>query len=167
MTIIVSDTSPVRALAHLGLLPVLETLFGEVLVPDSVAQELLDPPSSFARIDVADFGFLKVSCATNRQRVAELREQLDFGEAEAIALAQEVRAEALLIDERAGRNAARQLGLSPLGTVGLLLRAKERGLCGDIAPLLDQLRSELRFFISGSFYVHALRLAGELPPLAQ
>ena len=166
MTIIVSDTSPVRALAHLGLLPVLETLFGEVLVPDSVAQELLDPPSSFARIDVADFGFLKVSCATNRQRVAELREQLDFGEAEAIALAQEVRAEALLIDERAGRNAARQLGLSPLGTVGLL-RAKERGLCGDIAPLLDQLRSELRFFISGSFYVHALRLAGELPPLAQ
>ena len=53
------------------------------------------------------------------------------------------------------------MGLMPLGTVGLFLRAKERGLCGDIGPLLDRLRSELRFFISESFYSKVLRLAGE------
>ena len=166
MAVVVSDTSPVRALAHLEMLPVLQVLFGKVLVPPAVVCELLDPPDRFVSLDVADFSFLEVCRPADSELVEQLRQPLDLGEAEAIVLASEVQAEALLIDEAAGRRVALQMGLMPLGTVGLLLRAKERGLCGDIGPLLDRLRSELRFFISESFYSKSLILAGERIPTA-
>ena len=166
MTVVVSDTSPIRALAHLDLLPVLHALFGKVLVPPAVVRELLDPPDRFVSLVIADYSFLEACSPADTGLVGRLRQTLDLGEAEAIALACEVRAEALLIDEAAGRGVARQMGLLPLGTVGLLLRAKERGLCGDIGPLLDRLRSELRFFISDSLFAKAVCWAGEKNPTA-
>ena len=166
MTVVVSDTSPIRALAHLDLLPVLQALFGKVLVPPAVVRELLDPPDRFVSLVMADYSFLEASSPADTELVERLRQTLDLGEAEAIALACEVRAEALLIDEDAGRGVAREMGLLPLGTVGLLLRAKERGLCGDIGPLLVRLRRELRFFISESLLTKAVRWAGEKNPTA-
>ncbi len=164
MAVVVSDTSPIRALAHLDLLPVLDALFGKVLIPPVVVRELFNPPDRFVSLVVADFPFLEVCSPADKGLVDRLGQTLDLGEAEAIALACEVQAEALLIDEDAGRGVARRMGLLPLGTVGLLLRAKERGLCGDIGPLLDRLRSELRFFISESLFSKAIRLAGENDP---
>ncbi len=62
------------------------------------------------------------------------------GEAEALALAVEVHADAVLIDEAAGRALARQRGLLPLGVLGILLRAKQQNLVGPLGPLLDRLR---------------------------
>ena len=166
MAVVVSDTSPIRALAHLDLLPVLHALFGKVLIPPAVVRELLDPPDRFVSLVVADFSFLEVCSPADTGLVGRLRQTLDLGEAEAIALAGEVQAEARLIDEDVGRGVARRMGLLPLGTVGLLLRAKVRGLCGDIGPLLERLRSELRFFISESLFSKVVRLAGEKNPTA-
>lgn len=93
--------------------------------------------------------------------MAELRASLDVGEAEAIALAEEVKADIVLIDEMAGREAARIRGFKVLGTLGLLVRAKQSGLHPSVNPLIDRLRGELNFFISDELRRAILRQAGE------
>jgi hypothetical protein len=67
----------------------------------------------------------------------------------------------LVVDELAGREVARQCGLTILGTLGILVRAKEERLCQSVAPLLDRLQNELKFFVSSSVRDMILRQAGE------
>jgi predicted nucleic acid-binding protein len=161
MAVVISDTSPLRALAHLGHLEWLEDLFGRVLLPPAVAREASYPPGDLVAVDVAAWRFLEIRVPQNPQRVAELRSELDPGEAEAIALAEEWRAELVLMDERTGREVACQCGFTVLGTLGILMRAKERRLCPAIASLVDRLRSELNFFISTELRQCILHQAGE------
>ena len=68
----------------------------------------------------------------------------------------------VLIDEVAGRAAARQLGLAPMGVLGVLVRAKQRGFIGKVTPLMDRLQDELNFFISPGFVPRYSNLAREL-----
>jgi predicted nucleic acid-binding protein len=110
VAVVVSDTSPLRALAQLGLLDLLQVLFGQVLVPPAVAQELRHPPGGLPVIDIAQVDFVLLQAPQNQIQVQQLLQSLDPGEAEALALAVEVQADAVLIDEAAGRIAAAQLG---------------------------------------------------------
>ena len=150
MPIVVSDTSPIRALSHLGCLSLLHSLFGEVLIPPAVVAELERPRSKLPSLVVQGLAFVRVQAPQDRRLVGEFLGSLELGEAEALALAIEVRADALLIDEAAGRAVARQRGLLPIGALGILVRARQRGLVGALLPLLDRLQSELGFFISPS-----------------
>jgi uncharacterized protein len=86
---------------------------------------------------------------------------LDPGESEALALALELKSSAILIDEAAGREMARRLGLLPIGVLGTLVRAKQRGLISSVGALADRLKSELGFFISTPLRDEILRIAGE------
>ena len=96
-----------------------------------------------------------------RHLASALLGELDSGEAEAIALAVETEVELLLIDEQAGRRAARRLEVEHVGTLGVLLEAKHAGHVSKIRPLLDALRSEAGFWISNALYERTLELAGE------
>jgi predicted nucleic acid-binding protein len=164
MPLVISDTSPVRALAELGHLTWLQTLFERVVVPPGVVAELQTPPRGLPPLDVGAWPFLTIQAPTNRARVTELQSILDSGEAEAIALAEELRADVVLIDELAGRNVARQCGFAVLGTLGVLLRAKQERLCTEVRPLLDRLQREIHFFMSASLRQSILQLAGETEP---
>jgi len=96
----------------------------------------------------------------NRQAVEYLELVLDRGEAEVIVLAEELRSDAVLIDDLKARKTAMLRGLTVVGTIGVLLDSKERGLVDDVKPLLDELiRKKIR--ISGELYNHALELAHE------
>ncbi len=76
-------------------------------------------------------------------------------------MAEEIEADAVLIDDLKGRKTAMLRGLTVIGTIGVLLDAKERGLVDDVKPLLDELiRKKIR--ISRELYNHALELAQEL-----
>ena len=88
--------------------------------------------------------------------------ELDSGEAKAIALAVETDAELLLIDEQAGRRAARRLEVAHVGTLGVLLEAKHATYVSEIRPLMVALRSEAGFWLSDSLYDRMLELAGEV-----
>jgi predicted nucleic acid-binding protein len=95
MAIVVSDTSPIRALVHLGYLNSLSDLFASVVIPPAVAHELQNPPPTLAAVELAAWNFIRVERPLDSQRVAELAAILDPGEAEAIALAQQIVAEAV------------------------------------------------------------------------
>ena len=161
MIIVVSDTSPIRALSHLNLISVLEELFSQVIVPPAVARELLHAPSRLPQVNVLDLGFVQVRAPTVLEKVEELLQTLDPGEAEALALALEIGASAVLIDESAGRAMANQLGVPPIGVLGILVRAKQRGLVSSVGTSVDRLQNELGFFISATLRDEILRIAGE------
>ena len=120
-----SDTSPIRALSHLGRLELLAALFQEIVVPTAVVEELEQPRPTFAPVAVRGLPFVCVRSPQDRDAVDALRETLGPGEAEAIILAEELHAEAILIDETAGRAVALRHGLRPIGVLGTLLRGKE------------------------------------------
>ena len=162
MAVIVSDTSPIRALAHLGRIGLLHNLFGIVLLPPAVDEELRHPPTGLPLVDVRELGFISIRAPNDHQRVEDLMRSLDPGESEALALALELGVSVILIDEAAGGAMAVHLGLQPVGVLGTLVRAKQRGLIDGVGSLMECLESEIGFFISEQLRTEILRRAGEL-----
>jgi predicted nucleic acid-binding protein len=105
---------------------------------------------------------LEVVTVDNQQLVRELQQsfKLDLGESEANALAEEIRASQLLIDERAARKVAMARKLPLIGTVGILLLAKRRGLLDSVKDVLDEMKAQ-GMRISDRLYVQVLTLAQE------
>ena len=149
MTLVVTDTTCLIALDRIDRLRVLPALF-EVAAPPAVVAEFGRCPPWLSVLPVVDVA-----------RVAGLKTALDAGEAEAIALALSFPQATLLMDEARGRRVAMRLGLDVLGTAGVLLRAKRRGLVPAVRPLLDALREEHSFRLTEALYEQVLREAGE------
>lgn len=161
MIVVVSDTSPIRALAHLDRVELLRDLFATVLVPPAVVRELGQPSSGGPAVDVSAYTFLQMQQPADRNEVDRFLQSLDLGESEALALAEELHAGILLMDEAAGRAVGEQLGFLVVGTCGVLLRAKQRGLVAELKPLLDDLIDNLGFFVSRQLRSQVLMAAGE------
>jgi predicted nucleic acid-binding protein len=160
--IVVSNTSALVGLAVLGRFDLLQSLYGGVLVPEAVWNEFVRIGSRRSDIQASQ----KVSCVTvesvsDRSLVRALSADVHTGEAEAIALAVERRADLLLVDDRRARRAALRLGLKVLGLLALLIEAKRRGLIHAVKPLLDQLIAKADFWISAELYAMVLREACE------
>lgn len=160
--IVVSDASPLTNLAAIGRVEILRRVYGRVLAPEGVAEELREgerrgdhPPI----VGVLDW--LEIHEVQNWGEVTRLREDLDRGEAEAIVLASEKRADFLLMDERAGRRLAAERGLATVGLIGTLLAAKNQGFITAVRPLLDQLIEVAGFWVDRQLYHDVLRQAGE------
>ncbi|MCZ7669537.1 MAG: DUF3368 domain-containing protein [Chloroflexi bacterium] len=94
--------------------------------------------------------------------IDSLRQTLDGGEAQGIALALELGADLLLIDGRLGRMTAKYFNIEIIGLLGILIQAKQEGLIEKVKPLVDQLRFEIGFRISSQLYQEVLHLAQEL-----
>lgn len=160
--IIVSNTSPVMNLAAIGRLDVLKELYGNVFIPEAVLAELSAIDGGKFNIpSVQEFQWIKIAAVLDRPLVSSLMLELDFGEAEAIALAIEMKSGLLLIDERIGRKTAARLGLRFIGLLGILIDAKRHGLITELKPVLDALVSKAGFWVSGQLYTRALETAGE------
>jgi predicted nucleic acid-binding protein len=144
--IVVSDTSPVLNLARIGRLDLLRQLYQ---VHDELSASTQQLP---APIDLASLPWLTVARPNDRRRVQALCEDLDIGEAEAIVLAIERRAELLLVDERRGRRTATEAGLVVTGLLGVVAHAKRAGLIDAAKPVLDELIGSARFWISPALY---------------
>lgn len=86
---------------------------------------------------------------------------LHTGEIAALTLAIQIRADAVLIDERSGHAAARQLGIKTIGILGILLQAKAKGQLSSIRPVIDRLEREANFWIARPLRDQVLQLAGE------
>ncbi len=161
--IIISDTSPINNLAAINHLHLLHQLYGIVLIPDSVYRELTDPnfPVSGA-IEVQTVNWIQVRVVSDRTLVEALSNELDVGEAEAIALAVEIQADQVLIDERRGRLVAARLNLRYTGILGILIESKSKGLITEVKPLLDELINKAGFWIAEPLYNRVLQLVNEI-----
>jgi predicted nucleic acid-binding protein len=162
--LIVSDTSAVSALAISGWLGWLRLRWERVLLPEAVWHELEaigDERGLQALHDAKSEGWLSVHHVEDRERVTKLADILDQGESEAIALAIELGASALLIDEKDGREIAKSLGLPTTGTLGLIIWAKREGLISSAEQSLESLVRKTRFYVSDLVRKEVLRLAGE------
>jgi len=154
--IVVSDTSPILNLRRIGRLELLGQLYGQVLIPPAVFLELTDKTDARPAMDVESISWLIIETPKDRQRVEELRHTLDAGEAEAIVLALECRADLLLVDERRGRRAAEAAGLRITGLLGVLVEAKRSGRIDLVKPVLDDLIQLARFWIGPELYNEVL-----------
>jgi len=123
--IFVSNASPLVNLARIGRLELLRDLFGEMCVPDAVWEEVVVAGEGQPGAQLlAQARWVVRRQVQNRSLVQALRQELDAGEAEAIVLALELKADLLLMDERLGRETAQHLGLKPTGVIGVLIEAK-------------------------------------------
>jgi predicted nucleic acid-binding protein len=157
--IVICDSSPIVALAVLDQLSLLDQLFNDVIIPQHVFDELTinDKPEVGK---IADWAKDKVVAATDTHLMETFNMILDAGESEAMSLYWEKGADFLLIDEKKGRKIALHHGIKIVGTLGILLLSKQKGLITNIKPLLNILKqSNIR--ISGELYEQALLLAGE------
>ncbi len=161
--IIVSDTSPINNLAAINHLHLLNQLYGTVFIPEAVYRELTDPNFPVAgATEVQTFDWIQTRAVSDRTLVEVLNNELDIGEAEAIALAVEIQADQVLIDERRGRLVASRLSLRHMGILGILVEAKSQGLIGGVKPLLDALLNEAGFWVAEPLYNSVLQLVNEI-----
>lgn len=135
--IVISDTSPLLTLWSIGELSVLPKLFGEIVIPPDVETEI----RAEGHGDSADAIFDECGdWLTVRTPLIVLPIRgLDPGETSAIALAKELAAQFLIIDERLGRKAAMLENVSTIGTVGVLERAANAGLI-DLAVAFERIK---------------------------
>ncbi len=160
---IVCNASPLINLARIGQLDLLRQVYGDLLIPDAVWREVVIAGAGQPGADeVRDAVWIHRYPVQNEHLVAALRQELDAGEAEAIVLALEVKAELLLMDERLGRENARHLGLHCTGLIGVLVEARHKGLIEAIGPLLTALRTVAGFHVGEALYQRVLRDAGEM-----
>ena len=137
--IVVSDTSPLNYLILIDYQDVLPTLFGQIIIPQAVLNELqhMRAPEKIKNWIITKPVWLKVR--TVIVGASNKLENLDYGEREAIFLAEELGADALLIDEKDGRREAAKLGFITVGTLSVLDRAAETNLI-SFAEAIDRLR---------------------------
>lgn len=162
MTVVISNTSPLTNLAAIGQFGLLQSLYGRVWIAEAVWNELNAKGHSWpGGAEVAAADWIERRAVQNRPLVMALRERLDPGEAETIALAMEYPPPFVLMDEKEGRRSAQRLGLKTVGVVGLLIEAKGRRLIDSVGPLLERLRQEAGFFLSDQVIQDARTFCGE------
>ena len=146
--IIVSDTSPVSNLILIGRLDILQRMFSEVVVPPAVDKEIraLEQLGKDIR-EYRNAKWIKILTPSDLQKVNRLRNRLDKGEAQAIALALEINCDLLLMDERIGTRLAREEGLKTVGLVGVLIKAKQQQIVSDVGPILAELKNNAGFWL--------------------
>ena len=152
--IVVSDTSPLTALLHIGRAELLRQIFERVIIPPAVHSELLrEHPALPSWIDVKAPGPIP-SAITDAC--------LDPGETQALALALELHADTVLMDERRGRRVAESLGLEPTGVLGCLVLAKRDGFLHAVSPIIAELQTVSGCWFDGALISAILRAAGEM-----
>jgi uncharacterized protein len=150
---VVCNTSPITNLAVIARLDLLHSIYGEIVIPKAVYDELTNVPNPVpGGVEVQTYDWISVRPVLDQFKVSVFRQNIDFGEAEAIALALELRADRLLIDDAAGRAIALREGLQITGVLGILLIAKKRGLIDSVRSLLDNLINQAGFWVSDELY---------------
>lgn len=151
--IVVADASPLIAFGRIKLLSLLSKTLGTIIVPEAVVRECLadiSRPGANAIQNAIDKKIIKPHINPDTHHYQDLLDVLGIGEATAIVLASQLQT-GILIDEKLGRNAAKKLNLSVIGTAGVLLLAKKKKLINKISPLIFELKNT-GYYLSAELY---------------
>jgi len=160
--IVVANTTPLIGLASIQRFVVLNQIFGEITIAEAVFDEIMKTGGrkKIAQQEVSTSEWLRVRSIQDRLAVEVLLDELDLGEAETIVLAREINADWVIMDEKKGRQKLTQMGFNKIGTLGVLLKAKEIGLLPFIKPELEKLQKN-GFSLSQTVIESVLMQAGE------
>lgn len=150
--VVVSNSSPLIGLTQIQQLDLLENLFGNILIPPAVANEIAQ--------SVKLPSWIVITTLTQPVATRILATALGPGESEAISLALEIGADMVILDDRAARRLAQSLRLNVIGILGILLAAKNRKLITTLRPHLDSL-IKYNFHLAPELYQKILTDAGE------
>ena len=147
---IISDTSCFIILTNIGELDLLRKVYGQIVTTPEIAAEFGEPlPDWVEIVTVAD---------RYRQQLLEM--QIDKGESSAIALALETPNSTIILDDYKARKIAEQLGLVYTGTIGVIIKAKLKGIIPSVKPILEKIK-QTDFRLSAEIEILALKEAGE------
>lgn len=153
---VVVNSSVIIALAKIGKLGLLRELFGEVIVPTQVYEEVTRDPTLPGAIETLIADWIRILQIKNEVLFEELCSEIDVGEAAVIVLAKEIDADLVMLDDKLARKKADLLGLEYTGTIGLLILAKKKGLIKSLKEELIKLRNK-GFWISDELLQKILR----------
>jgi predicted nucleic acid-binding protein len=159
---VVTNTSPVLYLFQIGQLSLLERLYGRIIAPQAVINELaVGRQQGYEVPDCGAYKWMVVETVPSAP-VLRLVTALGAGEAEALALALALSepTDLVLLDDGLARQIAASHGVRVTGTIGVLLQSKQQGLIGSVTPALDRLQ-QAGFYMTDALKVHVLRTAGE------
>jgi predicted nucleic acid-binding protein len=145
---IISDASCLIGLNNIGKLDILSKLYSNVIIPPAVEREY-----------GGKVPFVEVIAPSDNDLVRSLELFLGAGESEAIASAIEL-STPIILDDKKARTVAEGMGLHPVGTIGILLRAKHEGLIQSLTQTINELEQK-SFYVSAAISEQAIRLAGE------
>ncbi len=165
MSVVISDASPLVHLSAINRFDLLKELYLDLLIPPAVWEEVTTAgrgrPGEKEVGEAVRAGWMKVKAPDPLELNRSELQGLDSGEREALALAMQTRAEVVLLDELRGRRVAKRLGVPTIGTLGVLVEAKQRGLIPNIRGELRQLQEHSQLQLTIELEQLVLRLAGE------
>lgn len=141
--IVISDAGPIFSLAVLQNLNLLNRFFDEIHIPTAVWEEISLDQSTIHFKQISDFFKDKVVKIEGKNHLTFV---MDYGESEAIILYQELEADFLLIDDKKARTYAENLGINCIGTLGILIKAKDKGFVENLRPLFQNLLNNKRYY---------------------
>ena len=155
---VIVNSTPIIGLANIGKLDLLRLVYQKITIPQAVFDELISP--SVRQQVLKNRDWIQVEHIQDASQKQMYRAKLHAGEVEVMILAQEKKADLVLLDDNAAKKTAKYLGLPVTGTLGLLLRAKREGYIDAVIPVMDALEKD-GFFIRDSVRQMVTEQAGE------
>ena len=156
---IISNTTPILSLLKIDKLNLLKELYGIVIVPFAVYQEIEEGKEKPYYQDLTSLDWIEIRNIKNPNS-REYLIDLDDGEAEVLVLAKEINADLVILDEIMGRRYAKRFEINLTGTIGILLKAKETGLITSIKNLMSEL-VEKGTWLNPKLISKAIKMANE------
>lgn len=158
---VVVNTTPLIALSHVGQLDLLKKLYEEIMIPEAVYHELSVKMESICKKTVdKSSDWIRVEKIKNQMAKSMYKTQLHDGEVEVMILSKEIEADVVIIDDANAKKHAKYLGLPITGTLGVLIKAKQKGYIGELKPVLQRM-VENGIYISQSRIELCLKQVGE------
>ena len=160
---VIVNSTPLIALCNISRLDLLQKVYGRIVIPQAVFDEVTEKDDSACRQIKQRPDWIEVKQISDNSQKQMYRAKLHDGEVEVMILAQELpTADLLIIDDNAAKKTAKFLGLHVTGTLGVLLKAKRMGLVEEIAPLIEDLCKN-GFYVDETVKAMALKQASENP----
>lgn len=152
---IVCNSSPIINLSKINRLDLIEKIYKQIIIPCAVFDELVVKGNTKDHVSeiksLIDIDVIIVKKVKNLGLINLLRKDLDYGESEAIALAQEIKADLIILDEKDARDIASIYDLKKTGFLGILIKAKEKGFVNSVKENIDLAINE-GFWIDDNLY---------------
>ncbi len=157
---VIINSTPIIALSKAGKLDVLKTMYGHVIIPDAVFNEVTAKDDSVRVQLLGCSDWIEVMNIKNTVEKFAFKARLHDGEVEVMILAKEIEADLVIIDDYAARKTAEYIGLNLTGTIGVLIKAKQNGYIDNVMPIV-QMMEQNGIYYSKQLKEQIRRITGE------